>query len=238
MRKNTKKKFKMTDFFKFPSTPHLWHAENMDLRRDKVMSEGERDAFLCAEVRVEEKIDGANLGISFDEKATPVLQNRGSILSSPYVGQWKSLPTWVESRLDQLKEVLSDRYILFGEWCYAKHSIYYENLPDWFLAFDVYDKVKSSFLAADGRNRFVERMEVSTVPFIAKGKFTMNELRSFLGSSNLGAEKMEGLVLRKEDSENLQERAKMVRPEFVQAIEEHWRKKPLNVNRVAYSSYA
>ena len=39
-----------------------------------------------------------------------------------------------------LFEILSEKFILFGEWCYAQHSIFYDRLPDWFLGFDIYDK--------------------------------------------------------------------------------------------------
>jgi len=30
--------------------------------------------------------------------------------------------------------------ILYGEWCYAKHSIHYTMLPDYFIAFDIFLK--------------------------------------------------------------------------------------------------
>ena len=44
---------------------------------------------------------------------------------------------------DSLYEILDQDTILFGEWLYAKHSISYNNLPDYFLAFDLYNKKKS-----------------------------------------------------------------------------------------------
>ena len=56
----------MNSFFKFPSTPHLAVLENSNIRDDKVLSKEERELFLQHNVYVEEKIDGANLGISFD----------------------------------------------------------------------------------------------------------------------------------------------------------------------------
>ncbi|MDD3918234.1 MAG: hypothetical protein PHX00_13850 [Synergistaceae bacterium] len=68
----------MNDFFKFPSTPHLAVLLGVDVRGDKVMSEKERDEFLRHEITVEEKIDGANLGISFDGGGNLWLQNRGA----------------------------------------------------------------------------------------------------------------------------------------------------------------
>ena len=42
------------------------------------MSEEERDEFLRYQITVEEKIDGANLGISFDGDGNLLLRNRGA----------------------------------------------------------------------------------------------------------------------------------------------------------------
>ncbi len=49
----------MSNFFKFPPTPHLAVLEGVSVRGDKVMTAQERDAFLSHEILVEEKIDGA-----------------------------------------------------------------------------------------------------------------------------------------------------------------------------------
>jgi atypical dual specificity phosphatase len=55
--------------------------------------------------------------------------------------QWRQLDSWAEKHAWSLHQLLGDRrYILYGEWCYAKHSIHYARLPDLFLAFDIYDK--------------------------------------------------------------------------------------------------
>jgi len=115
----------MNDFFKFPSTPHLAVLQGVDVRGDKVMSEEERSEFLRHEITVEEKIDGANLGISFDGDGNLRLQNRGGIVQLPGQGQWKKLEEWLTSRIDTLFEHLEARLILFGEWCYAKHTVFY-----------------------------------------------------------------------------------------------------------------
>ena len=66
-------------FFKFPSTPHLSIGDGVDIRADKVLSESERIAFLRQKIVVEEKIDGANLGLSFDPEGEIRVQNRGHI---------------------------------------------------------------------------------------------------------------------------------------------------------------
>jgi ATP-dependent RNA circularization protein (DNA/RNA ligase family) len=95
----------------------------LDLRDDKVLTAVEREAFFQHDVWIEEKLDGANLGISFDREGRVFVQNRGTYLDLPATGQWKKLETWLDLRINVLFDVLSDRYILFGEWCYAQHSI-------------------------------------------------------------------------------------------------------------------
>ena len=78
-------------FFKFPSTPHLAALPDVDIREDKVLSESERFDFLRHSLVVEEKVDGANLGISFDSEGNIRAQNRGAYLYPPRSGQWKKL---------------------------------------------------------------------------------------------------------------------------------------------------
>ena len=89
----------------------------MDIRGDKVLSESERSAFLQHDLVIEEKIDGANLGISFDSWGNIQAQNRGAYLQLPRAGQWKKLDNWLAQRTDTLFEHLLDQFILFGEWC-------------------------------------------------------------------------------------------------------------------------
>src|SRR5690606_2076140 len=51
----------VTEFFRFPQTPHLaWLGEGQP-RDDKVLTPDEVDALLAGEVVVEEKVDGANI---------------------------------------------------------------------------------------------------------------------------------------------------------------------------------
>ena len=39
----------------------------------------------------------------------------------------------LEENFAALAERLADRYILFGEWLYARHSIHYRQLPHYFF---------------------------------------------------------------------------------------------------------
>src|SRR5688572_13433341 len=116
----------MTEFFRFPHTPHLAWLGPGAPREDKVLNPKEVDTLLAADVLVEEKVDGANLGLSADERGELRGQNRGSYLDleSPS-GQWKPLKRWLSTRRHALAEALAPDLILFGEWCYALHSVRY-----------------------------------------------------------------------------------------------------------------
>jgi ATP-dependent RNA circularization protein (DNA/RNA ligase family) len=220
------------DFFKFPSTPHLATLPGVDIRDDKVLTASERDEFLQHELIVEEKMDGANLGISFDVEGNIRAQNRGAYLHLPGSGQWKKLGEWLALRTDVLFEHLSDRYILFGEWCYARHSIFYDRLPDWFLAFDIYDRESRGFLSSVRRGQLIDKMHIFKVPSLARGRFSYSEIEKLLSQSKLTDQPAEGIYLRIDHGDWLEQRAKLVRPAFIQAVEQHWSRSAIRPNRL------
>jgi ATP-dependent RNA circularization protein (DNA/RNA ligase family) len=220
------------DFSKFPSTPHLATLSGVDIRRDKVLTKSERVAFLTHEVTVEEKVDGANLGFSFDANGNIRAQNRGAYLHLPGSGQWKKLGQWLALHTDTLFEHLSDRYILFGEWCYAQHAIFYDHLPDWFLGFDVYDREKRRFLATARRDRLLGKMHIFKVPAVAHGRFTYPEIQELLSQSKLTNQPAEGIYLRIDHGDWLEQRAKLVHPAFIQAVGQHWSRSAIRPNRL------
>jgi len=224
----------MSDFFRFPHTPHLaWLAAGRP-REDKVFSPEEARAFLSADVIVEEKIDGANLGFSIDERGELRAQNRGRYLDlAALSGQWKPLRRWLASpRARALVSALSPGLILFGEWCYAVHSVPYTRLPDWFLAFDIYEQSARMFWSVERRNDFVRQLDLAIVPELGRGRYDLDALKGMLGTSRLSTAPAEGLYVRRETQGYLLERAKLVRAEFVQAIDEHWAKRALKPNQL------
>ncbi|MDR3557251.1 MAG: RNA ligase family protein [Syntrophobacteraceae bacterium] len=220
------------NFFKFPSTPHLTVLGEMDIRGDKVMTEGEREEFLHHKLVVEEKVDGANIGISFGPSGEIRVQNRGEYLVEPYCGQWKRLAEWLNPRTDFFFDRLGDRYILFGEWCYAQHSAYYERLPDWFLGFDIFDKIRLRFFSCRRRDAMLLDLKVYKVPHLKEGYFSLAELQGLFSTSLLGDVQAEGLYLRWDSDDWLEKRAKLVRPTFLQSIADHWSQKNIRANRL------
>ena len=220
-----------SDFVKFPTTPHLLWLATAAAREDKVLSRTEADSFLSLPIIVEEKVDGANLGISFDAHGNLLAQNRGNLLERGTKGQFAPLWTWLSGRESNLFDALEDRLILFGEWCYARHSIHYTRLPDFFLAFDIFDKHEQRFLCSVRRNEIVGGLKLATVPRVGAGVFSLDEIPSLIGKSSLYDGPMEGIYLRQENSSWLIQRAKVVRAEFVEQIGEHWPKQSALPNR-------
>ena len=132
-----------------------------------------------------------------------------------------------------LFEILSDKFILFGEWCYAQHSISYDRLPDWFLGFDIYDKRFGRFLSSERRDALLREMCISQVPIVARGRFTYPEIQKILSVSKFSDQPAEGIYLRVDQGDWLAQRAKLVRPAFIQAVETHWTRSAIRPNRLS-----
>ena len=130
----------MSNFFRFPHTPHIAWLQSGSPRDDKVLTPEEIEDLLRGPVVVEEKLDGANLGFSITPEGQLRAQNRGAYLHAPYTGQFSRLEQWIAQHEDRFFDAIGEELILFGEWCAARHSLDYQCLPDWWLLFDVYDR--------------------------------------------------------------------------------------------------
>lgn len=232
---------------KYPRTPHL---EGSRLQPgDEDLSQIPFSALQGKHLVVEEKVDGANSAISFDTAGTLLLQSRGHYLTGGYRERhFNLMKQWARSHQDAFWAVLGTRYILYGEWLYAKHTVYYDKLPHFFLAFDVFDRQEGIFLSTGRRQALLQDLPIVSVPVLAEGTFqTKQELLSLLGPSNyisagkqealrltseqLGLDPdrqcretddtnlMEGLYLKWEADGQVVERLKFVRPSFTQTVD-------------------
>lgn len=221
------------DFQKFPHTPHLLWLGPGSPREDKILALAQALDFLDGTVTVEEKVDGANLGLSVGPDMRIRAQSRGNyLLPGRCHAQWNPLWPWLAQREQDLAEMLGSKLILFGEWTYALHTIPYAELPAWFLAFDIYEPNTGRFWSAERRNSFVHSLGIQVIPNIFSGRLTLNQVPKLIGRSSLGAPYMEGVYLRRERDGLLQSRAKVVGAEFKQEIEEHWTRKAMVSNRL------
>jgi ATP-dependent RNA circularization protein (DNA/RNA ligase family) len=224
----------MNAFFRYPHTPHLVWLGNEPARDDKILSDREIEELLSGQVIVEEKVDGANIGISLDEDRDILIQNRGRYLERPYTGQFSRLSSWLGVHRDGILNAAADNLILFGEWCAAVHSVEYDMLSDWFLLFDVYSPQEKRFWSVNRRNSLAMQAGLAVVPELFRGSATISQLLSLLEmESRLGHVPLEGIVVRRDAGSWCEKRGKVVRSDFTQAIQVHWRKERLRWNRVA-----
>jgi ATP-dependent RNA circularization protein (DNA/RNA ligase family) len=228
----------VTDFFRFPHTPHIAWLAGGEPRDDKVLPQKEVTELLNADVVVEEKLDGANLGFSLSTDGDLRAQNRGQYLLAPHVGQFARLPEWLLLHGEKLRAALtaytSTGLMLFGEWCAVRHSLGYDHLPDWFLLFDVYDLSRGRFWSTPRRNALAARLGLATVPRLLEGRCNLSDLKASLSSlhSQFRDGTLEGVVIRRQSAEWCEARAKLVRPDFTQSIGKHWSRRRIEWNRL------
>eukprot|EP00746_Dinoflagellata_sp_MGD_P165167 gnl/MRDRNA2_/MRDRNA2_94281_c0_seq1.p1 gnl/MRDRNA2_/MRDRNA2_94281_c0~~gnl/MRDRNA2_/MRDRNA2_94281_c0_seq1.p1 ORF type:complete len:1416 (+),score=292.18 gnl/MRDRNA2_/MRDRNA2_94281_c0_seq1:81-4250(+) len=220
---------------KFPSTPHLKDLGSAT-RDDKHLDPTLVKKFCggSSMVVVEEKIDGANLGISLDSQYRPRLQGRSKWVNWETDYQFKGLEEWLSQHASTLCEVLErNRDILFGEWCAYRHTVEYTSLPCYFLAFDIYDRHVGRFLSRRAFHTRLQRAsgaKIACVPLVTYQVFqSVEEVEQLLKTqSKFGSCPLEGCYLRLDgdvaDSTTgetyLEHRCKLVRSGFQQAIEE------------------
>ena len=222
----------MSDFFRYPHTSHIAWLGDGTPRDDKVLTALEAEAILAHTIVLEEKVDGANLGFSVDSNGAIRAQNRGQYLLRPFTGQFARLNEWLEIHEEALFEDLGESLILFGEWVAAVHSLEYTSLPNYFLVFDVYDRNERRFWSTARRNALVSRLGLRHIHQLGSGHYRLQSLERMLATTPSAYRDggCEGIYLRHEDEDWLIARVKLVRPDFVQGIGEHWRSRTLRWN--------
>ena len=230
------------DFIKYPRTLHLFGSKGTD--DDKHLGREESEAFIAEpSLIVEEKLDGTNVGIHFTTANRMVLQCRGHEITEGMHPQYDLFKQWTSVKRPVLEKMLASRFILYGEWLYAKHSVHYRKLPHYFFEFDVYDKDEEKFLDLDARLQMLEGMGIHTVPIVHRGSVTTAQMPQLIGPSAFDSafdnpltrqadNLMEGLYCRIEADGQVTGRAKLVRPEFVEKVKqsEHWQHQKMTPN--------
>ena len=232
--------------YRYPRTKHLeGSAVQLD---DEDLDLIPFSAFADRSVVVSEKIDGANAAVSFTERGRVLLQSRSRFLDDVLLegsdGPYAGFREWVTDYEDHLWPVLHSRFVIFGEWVFAKQTVFYDNLPNAFLELDVLDKDSGEFLSTPRRRELLRRLPIVSAPILAEGRFSsLDELRGLIGPSRFKtpgwrdelltaiadahvadterfvretdpSDDMEGLVVKLEDADHVIERAKIVRHSF------------------------
>jgi hypothetical protein len=197
---------------------------------------------------VEEKVDGANAALSFDAQGRLFLQSRGHFLTGgPREKHFAPFKAWAACYQEQLFASLGSRHVLYGEWLYAKHTVFYDVLPHYFLEFDVLDTQDGVFLSTERRRALLEGLPLVAVPVLWEGPLpTLGTLQALIGPSQfksaawrerLGAvcaslgldpqsvsgetdplDTMEGLYIKIEEDGRVVERYKLIRTSFLTTV--------------------
>jgi len=171
---------------KYPRTAHVQGSKFQH-------GDSDMDAIPFSELEekhliIEEKIDGANCGISFEDGKL-MLQSRGHYLrGGPREKQFELLKQWAATHEVALYDLLGDRYVMYGEWMFACHTIWYDQLPHYFMEFDVFDKETGKFLSTVARDVLLRHgragVEIIPVRVLAVGVVgSVSELQSMVGQS-------------------------------------------------------
>ncbi|CAB3907378.1 RNA ligase family protein [Achromobacter ruhlandii] len=156
------------ELFRYPRTPHLEGSrlQEGDHGHDHVPYRDLRGLRLV----VEEKLDGANTGISFSPAGDLLLQSRGHYLvGGGRERQFNFIKAWAQAHAGWLLQRLEDRYVMYGETLSKKHSVFYDALPHHFFEFDMFDRRTGAFLSTEARRELLAGGPVLSVPVLYDG---------------------------------------------------------------------
>lgn len=251
----------MIAIHRYPRTHHL---EGSRLQPgDHDLDQVPLDELRGRYVVVEEKLDGANAGMFVDGDGKLRLQSRGHVLAGGAREKHFDLfKRWAHAHSAALADLLAGGLTLYGEWLYAKHTIFYDALPHYFLEFDVLDRETGDFLSTRARRELLQGVPVRSVPVIAEGKLRdpaalvrpslykserwREALHDAARSEGLAVDRVveqtdphdlaEGLYIKAEDDTRVVGRFKFVRASFLTSVIDsggHWIDRPIVPNRLA-----
>lgn len=231
---------------KYPRTPHILDSR-LQLG-DEDLHVAEFGEIAGRHLVIEEKLDGSNTAISFDMQDNLLLQSRGHyLMGGPRERHFDLFKSWAASLRTALLEVLGHRYVMYGEWLYAKHTIFYDRLPHYFLEFDVLDREHSVFLSTARRQQLLANLPIVSAPVLHEGVLPSAEAaKNLVAPSRFkspnwrdtlceaaresphkpelvlkqtdGSDLMEGLYLKVEEDGVVSARYKYVRADFLSVV--------------------
>lgn len=206
----------------YPKIPLLPH--NANIGPDDIVASNDTTKILWTSktVNVQEKIDGANLGIAIVD-GHPVLRNRdkfvkkGEQRKSAAATQFKSAWNWFYQNIDKFNAL--EGYSVYGEWLVAQHGLAYDALTDWFYVYDLLDQQTCQFLDPVVAMQKAKAAGFSTLDPIYTGELDGYDMLVELAqgeSPYATGHKREGVVVKVTDGKYVSNIFKMVRADFVQ----------------------
>ena len=174
---------------------------------DKVIKD--TSSFIGEETVLLEKMDGENTTLSRD------YIHARSLDSVDHPSRH-----WVKGIWGQIRHNIPEGYRICGENLFAKHSIEYNDLPSYFMVFNIWDE-NNVCLSFDETLEWCNLFEIQHVPVLWRGIYDENFIKNF----ELDFSKQEGYVVRLTKSFHYDDFEKsvmkMVRKGHVQT-DSHW----------------
>lgn len=193
--------------YKYPRTFHLPYSKGFTCD-DKVLKDDKQ--FYGKEIVITEKMDGEN---------TTIYNNYYHARSID--SKHKNYHSWILSYIKNFQYLILDDYRICGEYLYARHSIKYDNLKSYFLAFSVWNG--NECLSWNETEKFCEQIGIFMVPVLYKGIY--NKSKTIEIAENIVKNGGEGIVVRNIESfiyeDFCNNIAKYVRENHVQT-DKHW----------------
>lgn len=179
----------------YSRVPHLAPGPGVT-RDDLVLSKDARERLLSGRVHIEEKLDGANMSFALDEGGRVEVASRGgpgAMDRGQHLGRARA---WAAERSDELRGLLAEGCILYGEWLLTRHGVGYESLPDLLVGIDLFDPT-AGWVSVHDRDERLRGAGLATPPTL--GEFDSMDLTTvdaLIGPSAFGAPRVEGVILR------------------------------------------
>ena len=169
----------MNNLKKYPRTYHLHWSPG--LQNDDRMHENE-SFFDGKEVVATIKMDGEN---------TSIYKNH--VHARSLDSQYHPSRDWVKSFASQFQHEIPEGWRICGENLYAKHSIFYNNLPSYFLGFNIWDD-KNFCLSWDETLEWFNLLGITPVESFYRGIWDASKIQEIFDEYN--TETTEGYVVR------------------------------------------
>jgi len=196
----------MDKYTKYPSTPHVPWSPSVK-EDDFVLKTF--DKFKGQRIIVSEKMDGESCTMYNDHIHARSINSR-----------YHASRTWVKAFWSGIKSNIPEGSRICGENLYAKHSIFYNSLPSYFMGFSYWNSTMS--LSWDDTVEKFTELGIIPVPVIYDGEFSEKVLKEL---TKFNTDIQEGYVVRVarafEFGEFAECMAKYVRKNHVQT-DEHW----------------
>lgn len=180
----------------YPRIPHF-NKEISNMTHDDISLD--TPVSFPIDCHFQEKIDGSNCRISWNNDG-PILGNRSHILKKGYSKiktpakiQFKSAWNFVHKHEDDIKEISKlweSPITIFGEYMFASHSIFYDKLPDVFVAYDIYSVEDMKFLSPVIFEKLIRRTSIS---YIVPHKKIINSINEIVDISEMESDYRSGI---------------------------------------------